>query len=54
MRIFIPVIMIFLFGAYVLYLALVKKDLKNNLQTIVYPGVFFIVIWIGCYFLFLR
>jgi len=38
--VFIPVIMIAVFVLYVLYLAIVKKNLKSKLQTVVLPGLF--------------
>ena len=45
MRLIIPFVMIILFMLYVLYLAFIKKDLKNNLSTVLYPGLFFMAIW---------
>lgn len=54
MRLIIPFFMIILFLFYVLYLALIKKELKKNLTTVVYPGLFFIAIWGVLYYLLIR
>lgn len=54
MRIFIPFAMIAVFAFYILYLALVKKDLKNHLKTTIYPGMFFVLIWGICFLFFLK
>ncbi|QBZ96909.1 hypothetical protein GS03_00392 [Flavobacterium sangjuense] len=53
MRLILPFFMTIIFVLYVLYLAFIKKDLKKNMQTVVYPGVFFISVWVICYFIFL-
>lgn len=45
MRLILPFIMAFLFLLYVLYLALIKKELRKNLFTVLYPGLFFMLIW---------
>lgn len=52
--VFIPVIMIAVFVLYVLYLAIVKKNLKSKLQTVVLPGLFFIAIWGVIYYTLLK
>lgn len=52
-RIIMPLILIGLFILYMLYVALIKKDLKNNLKYI-YPGLFFVGIWGIFYFLILK
>jgi len=54
MRVFMPVIMTLLFVFYILYLVFVKKEFKSKLKTVVFPGVFFIMVWGFCYFAFLR
>jgi hypothetical protein len=54
MRLFMPIAMIAVFVLYVAYLAFLKKDLKRNLATVVYPGAFFIAVWGVCYMAFLR
>ena len=54
MRLFMPFVMIVLFILYVGYLAFIKKALKQHLTTVVYPGLFFIAVWVACYFIFLR
>lgn len=38
---------------YILYLFLIKKD-SQKAKSVLYPGLFFIVIWVVLYFLFLR
>ncbi|MBF6640794.1 hypothetical protein IVB69_04835 [Flavobacterium sp. J49] len=53
MRIFMPIVFVILFILYVLYLAIIKKELKQNLSKVVYPGLFFIVVWALLYFVFL-
>ncbi len=53
MRIFMPIVFIVLFVLYVLYLAVIKKELKQNLSKVVYPGLFFIVVWALLYFVLL-
>jgi len=54
MRIFLPLILTAIFVFYLLYLAFVKKNLKNNLTQIVYPGLFFVVVWGILYVLLLK
>lgn len=54
MGIVYPLIAVFLavlFVAYLLYLALVKKDIKAKMQTVVLPGVFFLSVWAAIYFI---
>jgi len=41
MRLYLPIFPITAFIGYVLYLTFVKKDLKRNLSTVVYPGLFY-------------
>ena len=54
MRLIIPIIMIVLFLLYVLYLAFVKKDLRKNLTTVLYPGLFFMTIWGVIYYVLIS
>jgi hypothetical protein len=54
MRIFMPIIMTIIFVLYVLYLLLVKREFKSKLKTVIFPGVFFIIVWSVYYFVFLR
>ena len=54
MRLIIPLIMIVLFLLYVLYLAFVKNNLRKNLFTVLYPGLFFIAIWGGIYYVLIS
>lgn len=49
-----PIVFIFLFLLYVLYLAIVKKELKQNLDKVVYPGLFFMVVWAVLYYFLLQ
>lgn len=53
-RLFMPILLIGLFIIYILYLGLIKKDLKRKLNTVVYPGVFFTLLWTVLYFLILK
>lgn len=50
---FMTIGFLIVFIVYVLYLALMKK-LKQNISTVVYPGLFFISVWAGLYFLVFR
>lgn len=50
---FMTIGLLIAFIAYVIYLALTKK-LKQNISTVVYPGLFFISVWAGLYFLVFR
>jgi hypothetical protein len=45
--------LITLFIAYILYLLLIKKDLKK-FKTVLYPGLFFIAIWAIIYYFLLM
>lgn len=51
---FIPIGLIILFLGYILYLAIVKKNLKSKIKTVVMPGIFFIGIWAVIYFFLLK
>ena len=51
---FIPIGLVVVFIIYVLYLALVKKNIKSKIQTVVLPGVFFIAVWGLMYYFLLR
>ena len=50
---FIPIGLIAVFIVYVLYLLIIKKDIKK-LKTVLYPGLFFIAIWAVIYYFLLR
>ncbi len=50
---FIPIGLIAIFIVYVLYLLLIKKDMKR-FRIVLFPGVFFIVIWAVIYYLLLK
>ncbi|MFA7444852.1 MAG: hypothetical protein WCY89_02815 [Flavobacteriaceae bacterium] len=49
---FITIGLVVAFIIYVLYLALIKKNLKSKTQTVVLPGLFFIGVWLGVYYFF--
>jgi hypothetical protein len=50
---FIPIGLIAIYIVYLLYLLLVKKDIKK-INSILYPGLFFIAIWVFIYFFLLK
>lgn len=50
---FIPIGLIAVFIVHVLYLLLIKKDIKK-LKVVVYPGLFFIAIWAVIYYFLLK
>lgn len=50
----IPIGLTALFILYVLYLALIKKELKAKFKTVVLPGLFFLAIWAAIYFFVLT
>lgn len=50
---FIPIGLIAVFIVYVLYLLFFKKDMKR-LKTVLYPGLFFIAIWVVIYYFILK
>jgi len=51
---FIPLGLIAIFVLYVLYLAIIKKNIKSKMQTVVLPCLFFIAIWGGIYYFLLK
>jgi len=42
------------FVGYIIYSAIYKRNLRSQMTTIVYPGLFFIGVWLIVYFTFLR
>lgn len=50
---FIPIGLIAIYIVYVLYLLLVKKDIKK-MKSILHPGLFFVAIWAVIYFFLLK
>lgn len=50
---FIPFGLIVVFFGYIIYLLLIKKDIKM-FKTVLYPGLFFIAIWAVIYSFLLR
>jgi hypothetical protein len=53
MRLYIPILMILSFLVYILYLAFLKKELKQQLTGVLYPGLFFMGVWIFLYYFIL-
>lgn len=54
MYILIPIGLTAIFVFYILYLAFVKKNIKNKVQEVVLPSLFFIAIWGLMYFFLLK
>ena len=54
MRLIIPFVMIILFLIYVLYLALIKKELRKNQYAVLYPGMFFMAVWGVIYYVLIQ
>lgn len=50
---FIPIGLIAIFIVYVLYLLIIKKDMKK-VKTTLYPGLFFMGIWAVIYYFLLK
>ncbi len=50
---FIPIGLIAVFAVVILYLLIIKKDMKK-VKSVLYPGLFFIGIWIVIYYFLLR
>lgn len=50
---FAPIGLIAIFIVYVLYLLLIKKDIKK-LKSILYPGLPFVAIWVVIYYFLLK
>ena len=50
---FIPIGLISIFILVILYLLIIKKDMKQ-LKTVLYPGLFFIVLWAFIYYFLLK
>lgn len=51
---YIPVGLLIVFIGYILYRAIVKKDLKSKVRTVVMPDMFFIAVWAVIYFFILK
>jgi FtsH-binding integral membrane protein len=49
---FIPIALIAIFAVVILYLLIVKRDMKK-VKSILYPGLFFIAIWAVIYYFLL-
>ena len=52
--ILIPIGLVIAFTIYLLYLIIVKKNLKANLQPVIFPALLFISVWSVIYFLILK
>lgn len=52
-RLIMPIFFIALFIGYVIYMIFTKKDAKS-IKQVVYPGLFFIGVWILIYYLILA
>ncbi len=50
---FIPFGLIAVFLIYILYLIIFRKD-RKQLKSALYPGLFFIAIWVGVYYFLLK
>jgi FtsH-binding integral membrane protein len=50
---FISIGLIAVFAVVILYLLIIKKDMKK-VKSVLYPGLFFIGIWILIYYFLLR
>ncbi len=50
----VPIGLIIVFIAYVAYLAFVRKNLKSKINTVVLPGLFFIIVWLVIYYFILK
>lgn len=53
MRAFMPLVFFIMFIGWVLYRALIKKDLKQNMSSL-YVGLCFIAVWATIYILWIR
>ncbi len=53
LRIYIPLIFVILFVAWILYRLLIKKDLSKNKPGL-YTGIVFIAVWACIYYFFLK
>ncbi len=51
---YIPIGLLIVFIGYILYRAIVKKDLKSKVRTIVMPALFFIAVWAVLYYFILK
>lgn len=46
--------LVVVFVLYLLYMGLIKKDLKSKFSTVVLPGIFFVIVWLVIYWLLFR
>lgn len=53
LRIYMPIVFLIFFIGWILYRLVIKKDLKQNLNS-VYVGLFFIAVWAIIYFFILK
>jgi hypothetical protein len=50
----VPIGLVIAFVIYVLYLAIIKKNLRTQVKPVILPGLFFISVWAVIYFLLLK
>lgn len=50
---FIPIGIIAILIGYVLYLLITKQDAKK-IKSVLYPGLFFLVVWAALYYFILK
>jgi hypothetical protein len=53
LRLLIPIVFVALFIVWLVYRTVIKKDIKQHVNT-VYLGLFFIAIWAVMYWLLLK
>jgi len=49
----VPILLTVVFIGYILYLLIIKKD-RTKLRAVLFPGLFFILVWIAFYYFLLR
>ena len=52
-RAFMPIIFLIVFLFWILYRLLIKKDLRQNLNSL-YAGLFFVAVWAVIYLLWIK
>ena len=50
---FITIGLIAVFAVYIFYFLLIRRDIEK-VKAGLYPGIFFIIIWIGIYYFLLK
>ncbi len=49
----VPILLTVVFIGYILYLLIIKKD-RKILNAVLFPSLFFIIVWIAFYYFLLR